>query len=224
MEALETQEYKGYTIEVHQDMDPENPAKEFDDLVKYACLHGRYDLGTVDLKTVEEVDAHLKETRAVAYPLYLMDHSGLSLSISASAFRACDAAGWDWGMLGYVFMERDDILKEYSTKIVTKAVREKVFKWLEGSVETYSKYLEGRVYGFVVNDSEGVDVHSCWGFYDTDDCLSEARADVDYREKERLCEEAEALQVRKDRHAFRLKQQIRHRAPLRCRIPFEPGG
>ncbi len=224
MEPLEKQEYKGYTIEVHQDDDPQNPITEFDDTVKYACLHNRYDLGNVELKSVEEVDEHLKETRAIAYPLYLMDHSGLSLSIDASRFSACDSAGWDWGMLGYVFMEREDILNEYTVKILTKNVKELVRTRLQHSVETYSAYLGGSVYGFILDKEDDKGLASCWGFYDMDDCLSEARADVDYREAARLCEEAKEFRLRKDRHAFRLKQQIRHRAPLRCRVPFDMGG
>jgi len=223
MEPLEKQEYKGYTIEVHQDEDPENPAKDFDDTVKYACLHGRYDLGTVDLSTVEEVDEHLKETRAIAYPLYLMDHSGLSLSIDASAFRACDSAGWDWGMLGFVFMEREDILNEYRVKILTKNVKEKVRTRLQHSVETYSAYLGGSVYGFLINEHEGETASSCWGFYDMEECIQEARSDVDYREEERIIEEAVELQIRKAQHTRRLKQHIRHRVPLRCRVPFNVG-
>lgn len=42
--------------------------------------------------------------------------------------------------------------------------------------EEWNTYLSGDVYGFVVEDSEGEELHSCWGFYGLDYCIEEARS------------------------------------------------
>ena len=40
--------------------------------------------------------------RHLILPLYLMDHSGLSIRTSSELFRMCDSAGWDWGCVGFI--------------------------------------------------------------------------------------------------------------------------
>lgn len=41
--------------------------------------------------------------------------------------------------------------------------------------DEWNTYLDGDVYGFVVEDAEGEELHSCWGFYGLDYCIGEAR-------------------------------------------------
>lgn len=40
------------------------------------------------------------------FELYMMDHSGLSFSISPEPFRACDPGRWDWGQVGFVLAKK----------------------------------------------------------------------------------------------------------------------
>ena len=65
------------------------------------CWHRRYALG--DAHHYSDPQAFSREVTArtaVILPLYLFDHSGLTISTSSGAFRACDPAGWDWGQVG----------------------------------------------------------------------------------------------------------------------------
>ena len=50
---MQKEEYKGYTIEVEQDLDPESP-REWDCMGTMVCFHKRYDLGDkTDLQSSE---------------------------------------------------------------------------------------------------------------------------------------------------------------------------
>ena len=172
MVAVHTEKHKGLLLEIHIDEDATDPLEEFDSIVKFACLHKRHNLGNMpELTTPGEIAEHIKETRAIAYPLYLMDHSGLTLSMSTTNFASIDPIGWDWGLLGYVFITREDILKERGRKYVTSRVRDWALSCIEGSVSEYGAYVSGEVYGFTVSDPEGEEVDSCWGYYGGLDCV-----------------------------------------------------
>ena len=41
---IKTYQHKGYTVEIHTDDDAESP-REWDNLAKLFCFHGRYNLG-----------------------------------------------------------------------------------------------------------------------------------------------------------------------------------
>jgi hypothetical protein len=121
-------------------------------------------------------------------PLYLFDHSGISMRTSSRAFRACDPAGWDWGAVGVIYCTRQRALAEWGKAggKLTRAVREKAERSMRGEVSIYNDYLTGNVYGFVLkrqvdpaNEDEPdalEEVDSCWGFYG-DDPLSNGMAD-----------------------------------------------
>lgn len=104
----------------------------------------------------------------VCLPLYLYDHSGITISTSPFSCR------WDSGQVGFIFCSTDTILKEYGN--TDPETLERVTKVLEGEVETYDQYLTGDVYGFKIIQLETCDkghVHrehedSCCGFFGSD--------------------------------------------------------
>ncbi|SHF15500.1 hypothetical protein SAMN02745133_01946 [Desulforamulus putei DSM 12395] len=51
---------------------------------------------------------------------------------------------------------------------VEEVMANRAVQLLQSEVETYSQWLEGDVYGFVLKDAEGNEIDSCWGFYGTD--------------------------------------------------------
>jgi hypothetical protein len=178
-------EYKGYKITVKQDEDSMNPRVDFDNLGTMVCFHGRYNLGDKhEYKSQEEFKDWLRknEKNVVMLPLYLYDHSGITMN--TTGFGAVDSARWDWGMVGVIYVTKEKIRKEYSLKRnVTKARAEKVLDYLRAEVETYDQYLTGDVYGFEVTNPDGEEVHSCWGYFGSDNeksgLLESARAEVD---------------------------------------------
>lgn len=170
MQLIDSIEYDGYLINIFPDEDPPDPRKEFDHLGTMVCFHRRYNLGDKhEFRDPDEFRVFLKEEKPICLPLYLFDHSGITMSTGSEKFRACDPQGWDWGMLGCIYVTRENVRKEYNASRVTKMVFEKVTKLLEAEVEEYDHYLTGNVYGYEITRGCGEEVmeaiDSCWGFF-----------------------------------------------------------
>jgi len=154
---------------IFPDDTPENP-RDWDNLGTMICWHRRYTLGDKhhcpDPQTFKQF---YHEGSAIILPLFLFDHSGLSMSTDSSQFRMCDSAGWDWGQVGYIYVTLEKVRQEYKVKNVTRKIREQVLKVLRSEVATYDQYLRGDVFGFVLTElSTGDVIDSCWGFYGSD--------------------------------------------------------
>lgn len=112
---------------------------------------------------------HEVDRVAVVLPLFLYDHSGLTIS---TAPFSCP---WDSGQVGYIYVTFERARQEYGWKVMTKARRAKLVEYLQDEVKTYDDYLTGQVYGYVLTDENGDDVDSCWGIYDLAYVRTEAR-------------------------------------------------
>jgi hypothetical protein len=186
--------YKGYKINICSDDDPMNP-RDNDNLGTMLCFHSRYNLGDkqTDIKSNdfsgwEEMENYLikKEKACVILPLYLYDHSGITMRTTSFNDR------WDSGQVGFAYVTSEKIRKEYSVKSINKAIKDKVTSVLEAEVEEYDQFIRGDVYGYDIRKITKCDldceheetVDSCWGFYgEIDYCLTEAKAVVDsYKE------------------------------------------
>ena len=166
-DPIHTEEAHGCTIKVFPDEATETP-RDWDNLGTMICFHRRYNLGDKHEMSVEEAQALSRRKDVIALPLYLYDHSGLAMSTSNAGYPF--NCPWDAGCVGFIYVTREKIRKEYDCKRVTKAILEKVIKCLQGEVTCYHQYLSGSVYGYVVEDAEGNQVDSCWGYYgDYDD-------------------------------------------------------
>ena len=182
-QAIETKRISDYLIEIFPDDSPESP-REWDNLGTMICFHGKYELGDKhdydhrDYEGWDEMEAAIikNEKAAVILPLYLYDHSGITISTSPFG------CPWDSGQIGFVFVSKTKLLKEFGGKVVTQKLKEKATKILKGEVETYDQFITGDVYGYKISKvtvcSEGHEhtekVDSCWGFYGDDCCMEEA--------------------------------------------------
>jgi hypothetical protein len=100
-------------------------------------------------------------------PLYLYDHGGITMSTGRFS------CPWDSGQVGFIYVSKEKVRKEYGWKYVTTKRAEQVARYLTGEVETYAQYLEGRVYGFITEifnptTDKWEEGDSCWGFYGQD--------------------------------------------------------
>jgi hypothetical protein len=154
------------------------------------CFHGRYDLGdehnykSGDYNGWDEMEKNIikNENVGVILPLYLYDHSGITISTSPFS------CNWDSGQIGFIFISKEKMLKEYGGKIVTQTLKDKVEGYLKSEVETYDQYLTGDVYGYRVSEvktcSEGheheEELDSCWGYYGQEGCMEEGVGIVEY--------------------------------------------
>lgn len=101
------------------------------------------------LRIVEQIDG------MVILPLYLYDHSGLTMSTTDFS------CPWDSGQVGWIYADREMIEKEYGA--ATPENMEKARQLLQGEVQSYDYYLTGQCYGFQLFKGED-EVDSCWGF------------------------------------------------------------
>ena len=170
--------YKGHEIEIHIYEDYGDFFDNQDVLSKFVCFHRHYALGNderfitpSELKNY--IETHKKTVKA--FPLYLYDHSGITISLSPFS------CPWDSGQIGYVLLESSDVKKEYGGKRISQKTWDKAINVMKSEVDTYDKVLRGDVYGFIVSDKNGDHVDSCWGFIgDVDDVVKEAKSIIDY--------------------------------------------
>jgi len=179
MQAVETFTVGNLAVKIFPDEDPSNPRTEWDNLDHMICWHRRYNLGDKhQFSDPQGFRDFLKsEKGAVVLPLYLYDHSGITMSCAPFS------CPWDSGQVGYIYLTRAEILKGYSRKRMSKKLIAKVIKYLEGEVETYDQYLTGDVYGYVVEDEDGENVDSCCGFCGFDYAKTEAKSAAEYQVK-----------------------------------------
>ena len=135
-----------YSLRIVEDPDPPNPRKEFwVNLGTMICFHNRYDLGDETELTSKnfhgwnDLERFLikKENAAVILPLYLYDHSGLTISTTPFS------CSWDSGQIGFIYASREKLLDEYNAKYVTHALKVKAAGKLRLEVNAYDKYLQG---------------------------------------------------------------------------------
>ena len=142
---------ENYLIEVIQDESPESP-REWDNLGTMICFHGRYNLGdkhdyrSGDYSGWDEQrkDIEKKENACVMLPLYLYDHSGITMSTIPFG------CNWDSFQVGWIVVSKEKVRKEYNVKRINKELIEKVTNILEGEVKTYDQYLTGDIYGYKI--------------------------------------------------------------------------
>lgn len=121
----------------------------------------------LDDLTIEHCQ-HLLENYMVWLPLYLYDHSGLTMNTTGFS------CSWDSGQVGWIYMARETFLAE--TGWGEQLWPDKAIEMMQGSVKTYDQYLTGDVYGFTVYENTGTEENpswdetdnSCWGFYGSD--------------------------------------------------------
>jgi hypothetical protein len=184
MEHINEEVIDNYILRVYYDEYPSNP-REDENLTKMVCFHKRYDLGDKhdinhdDFESWNEMEKYLTgiEKPIVIKPLYLYDHSGITISTSSFSCR------WDSGQVGFVYIRKEDVRNEFSIKRCGQNMVERCNVILEGEVEVYDKYIQGLVYGFrvfKVTDGDEEELESCWGFYDEDECLTEAKCIMEW--------------------------------------------
>lgn len=174
------------------DMDPQDPREEDCNATTMVCLHGRYNLGdehnysdvgdfiagvcNLDVDdldyTREAHEAALNAAPIVWLPLYLYDHSGITMN--TTGFNC----PWDSGQVGIVYMTYDQIAEAFAIDRLNPEgwepnpdTEEKAKAFMRAEVKTYDQYLTNDVYGYIITkpepdeDGEFEELDSCWGFY-----------------------------------------------------------
>ncbi len=173
------EERHGLTIKIMVDDCPDNPMEWGNEGSVYLqCEHRKYVLGHG--KTPPDWDSY-------KFPLYMIDHSGISLSLEP--FECL----WDSGQVGTVHVNKRQTVKyaqgpdgTHNVPVIAEVNREDALKYAQSEVKTYDQYVRGVVFGFVIEDEHDIK-DSCGGFYgDPNHALDEARRVVDHMHNEYL--------------------------------------
>lgn len=176
-------EYKGYIIKVKQDEDAYDPREDAGEQAMgiMNCMHGRYNLGdkhdhkSDDFNGWDGFEKHLVEEHdaAIILPLYLYDHSGITMSVSSFSCQ------WDSGQVGFIYTTNERIKNLYAIKRVTKAKLKQAEKELIGEVDVYDKYIKGEVYISIIENKDGEMLDTYGGCYDYNEAEREAKCNID---------------------------------------------
>lgn len=158
-------------VDIWQDDDAEDPRESESWATTMLFDHQRYTLGDphpdwweaekADWRSWRDVEAAIRAHLRVIVlaPVYLMDHSGLTLSLDAERFRAQDYQAWDWGQIGFVFVTREQMDEALGVGLdlawAEQAMRQEV--------AFYNGYLTGDIWGYTVRDGGEV-IDSCGGY------------------------------------------------------------
>ncbi len=213
--AVETEEYRGHRIEIHPDESPLNPRTDWDNLTEFHVKSGRYFLGEHEHRTNEDLFDMVKEAKEqgdMVFPLFAYIHSGVALSLASFHGKLPQGhAEFDSGQCGFVIVRKAMMMEQFQKDFSTEEAREHAYAIAESDVKTFNSYLNGSVYGYIIYNSGEEEDHrdSCWGYYEIEEALAEARSVVNYF-------------VRQDtkKHIQKLKAWIRNRVPLDYRHPF----
>ena len=167
---------KGLTLTVFED-DIEDPREYYKDtnMSKMICFHRRYQLGDKhNFKTPSEFNEWYNKNKdkvACIMPLYLLDHSGLAISIHD--FKD----PWDSGQVGYVYILKET-LKEHgmADDIGSYDVCRTM---IETEVDEYDNWLRGipQYYAFNITDQndEPIECMGVFEFTSFKDMISEMK-------------------------------------------------
>lgn len=164
-------EYMGYQIKVEQD-DCNESSRDWDNLGIMVCFHNRYNLGdkhelkSSDFNGWKELEEYIQKTydAAVILPLYLYDHSGISMKVgSFQGLLAQGHAEFDSGQVGFIYVSKEKVRKEYNWKKITQERAEKLAEYLTNEVEIYNQEISGDVWVYVITKEDDPEVHEVLG-------------------------------------------------------------
>jgi len=179
MEHIHEENYGAGIIRIYHDDYAEAPDWHFS---KKICFHNKYRLGDKhdydhqDYSGWNEMEKDIikEEKPHTILPLYLYDHSGITISTTPFS------CGWDSGQVGFILMSKKTIKENRLNK-------ERITEMLLEEVEEYDKYLRGEVYQYRIFqlNKEGVmeSVEIAGGIYGFEECLKEAKEFIDMIEK-----------------------------------------
>jgi len=228
----ETVEYRGYKINIHQDeWNDENP-REWCNLGTLALNNNFWaeeNISSTDelyenLLEHEEIRPWIAqdqdycgysidhdkaqknlEKKYIVLPVYRYEHGNVCYNTSGFS------CPWDSGMNGFIYVSKEKVREEYGIKNISPAWVQKIKGYLENEVKTFSDAASGEVYGYHIENHEGEQLDSCYGFYGYDheksELLPQAKNAIDHE-----------INGYKKYNVQHLKEMIINHVPLNSRV------
>lgn len=113
------------------------------------------------LATLPDTLAAIRAKGAVILPVWLYEHSGTCYRAAEDNPFSCP---WDSGLFGFIFVTAEALRREYKVKRLSPRIKAQAAEVLAQEVKTYGAWASGDVFGFRVENADGEEVDSCWGF------------------------------------------------------------
>ena len=178
-----------YITRTYYDQSPESP-REWDNFGKMICFHNRYNLGdkhdykSNDYNSWGELKYQIEKDYnvGVILPLYLYDHSGITISTSSFSCQ------WDSGQVGWIFISEKQLNKMCGNDF--ERGEENLSLIMNSEVRIYDEFLTGEVYQYKVYEIETCNkgheqktlVECCGSYYSEDDCWDEGKSVLQHLE------------------------------------------
>jgi len=168
-----------------------------------------------DYNSLNEFIAKIHEdyAPAVLYPIRMLDHSGIALSISNEWPFNCP---WDSWWAGCIFIEKSvEVEIENSIRAdamesgefideqgIKSEVKKALYEIIISELEIYNQYLKGAVYAYVITNKKTREVISCCGdYYNYEDAEQDLRREIEYLKQQKNTGEARINEDRKHEEA-----------------------
>lgn len=199
-DVVEAIKYLGHTIEIFHDEADFSP-RENDNICIIHLGHSRYSFGDENYNSLVNIKAAERKAIAkgdICIPLYMYDHSGVSLSLSNDGYPFNDR--WDAGRCGFVQVRKSEIMANWGKTNWTEKLRKKAFEVAECEIQEMNSYLCGEVYLYDIDDGE----ERCGGYIgDIKYCIDDAKS----------CVEA-TIRYQIKQHCEQLKTWILNKVPM----------
>lgn len=191
--------HAGRTVVLCFDPEASSPRDNDGNLATIACWHQQVDLGDRKLSPADGADWRDRKATVAALeaggdkvlailPVWIYQHSGIFLRAAAERPGYPFDCKWDAGQVGWAY-----VLKSTALKVGCKpgkrwsyvngagerrsgAYNEAYFvEAIMQEVDVYDRWGRGEFAGYIVEDEDGDQLDSCWGFDDVDYCRQEAK-------------------------------------------------
>lgn len=135
---------------------------------------------------------NLFDKKYISLPLYLYDHSGITMSCAAFS------CPWDSGQVGIIYVSKERLRQEYSSKLITPKIRDKALSVLRAEVEEYDRFLVGDCWGYEIYEMDDDPDMIAAGYEDGGYCVDSCCGFVGYDRAEQAAQEAMDYYVQKD--------------------------
>ena len=184
-EAYETIEREGFTAGIFADECAENPFENWDgqgnfyhwkehgrdELLKYCELLG------YDAESREKIGKQHK----FAVEIDKYEHSGISYSVKSEGINC----RWDTSSTWAVWFPDKCAMDEIMRFKTLKAQKKRAVELAREACTLFNQWVNGDVWGFRIEDEQGNEIDSCWGFYGIESAREEVKSQLDYAIKER---------------------------------------
>lgn len=116
-----------------------------------------------------------KSDIAIAYPITKHEHGEISLQLGYKS-------GWERGVVGFVYVKKDQVRKCYGVDRITKSIIERAKNCLQSELDMLTGWLNGDCYGWQIKEyalDDGLDwkevdvLDACWGYCDKEQALDD---------------------------------------------------